>query len=122
MRPRDAIPKGGCDQTAGHTRGCTTFTMRVHMPGEPAQQMRDVVNVGGFTTLPQYRFVDKPGQKASYPGLAADFGEAFATLRALPCDIFWARTALTSTWLKSWRTCPKRRQRVDRPRWLQEEN
>src|ERR1700761_1405710 len=28
-------------KTAGHTRGCTTWTMRSHLPGEPAQKMRD---------------------------------------------------------------------------------
>lgn len=88
----DTIALGGlviiAHKTAGHTRGCTTFTMQTHMPGEPREKMRDVVIVGGFTALPQYRLVDKPAQKASYPGIAADFQKTFATLRALPCDIF----------------------------------
>jgi metallo-beta-lactamase class B len=32
--------------------------------------------------------VDKPGQPASYPGIAADYQRTFATLKGLPCDIF----------------------------------
>jgi len=31
---------------------------------------------------------DTPGQPASYPGIKKDFYKTFATLRALPCDIF----------------------------------
>lgn len=30
-------------RTGGHTRGCTTWTMRVHIPGEPTGTCRDVV-------------------------------------------------------------------------------
>lgn len=75
-------------RTPGHTRGCTTWTMRVHVPGEPAGTLRDVVIVGGITVLSDYRLVDKRGRPASYPGIAADFAETFRTLRALPCDIF----------------------------------
>jgi metallo-beta-lactamase class B len=47
-----------------------------------------VVIVGGWRPLSQYRLFDTPGQPASYPGIKADFYETFATLRALPCDIF----------------------------------
>ena len=75
-------------KTAGHTRGCTTFTLRAHVPGDPADKVRDIVIVGGFAALPHYRFVDDPGHPASYPGIAADFERTFATLRALPCDVF----------------------------------
>ena len=32
--------------------------------------------------------VDKPGQPASYPGIAADYRRTFALLKTLPCDIF----------------------------------
>jgi metallo-beta-lactamase class B len=37
---------------------------------------------------PHYRLVAKTGHPASYPGIATDFEHTFATLRALPCDIF----------------------------------
>ncbi len=88
----DTVTLGGivltAHKTAGHTRGCTTWTMRVHVPGEPAGKLRDVVIVGGITVLSEYRLVDKPGKPASYPGIANDFAQTFRTLRALPCDIF----------------------------------
>jgi metallo-beta-lactamase class B len=75
-------------KTAGHTRGCTTFTLRAHIPGDPANQLRDIVIVGGFAALPHYRFIATPGHPASYPGISTDFERTFATLHALPCDIF----------------------------------
>ena len=75
-------------KTAGHTRGCTTWTLRVHLPGEPAEQLRDVVIVGGFDPLPSYRLTGDPHAKGAYPGIADDFRHTYATLRALPCDIF----------------------------------
>jgi metallo-beta-lactamase class B len=75
-------------KTAGHTRGCTTWTLRVHVPGEPAGQLRDVVILGGLSALSGYRLVDRPGRPASYPGIAKDFEQTFATLHGLPCDIF----------------------------------
>jgi metallo-beta-lactamase class B len=75
-------------KTAGHTRGCTTWSMRVHLPGEPANKLRDVVILGGDAALSNYRFFDRPGKPASYPGIAADFAVTFRTLKALPCDVF----------------------------------
>jgi len=88
----DTVVLGGvtltAHRTAGHTRGCTTWTFRTHIASDPAGRMRDVVIVGGWRALTQYRLVDEPGQPASYPGIKADFDKTFATLRALPCDIF----------------------------------
>jgi metallo-beta-lactamase class B len=75
-------------KTPGHTRGCTTWTMRVHLPGEPATQLRNVVIIGGMAALPGYQLISTPGHPASYPGIADDFAHTFATLHALPCDIF----------------------------------
>ena len=75
-------------KTAGHTRGCTTWTFQVHVPGEPATQLRNVVIVGGLAALDHYQLVATPGHPESYPGIAADFEHTFATLRKLPCDIF----------------------------------
>src|ERR1700677_3317718 len=62
-------------RTAGHTRGCTTWTFRTHIPGEPAPQLRQVVIVGGPWPLSQYRLVATPGHPASYPGIEADFAQ-----------------------------------------------
>ncbi len=75
-------------KTAGHTRGCTTWTMKVHIPGEPATQLRNVVIVGGLAALDHYQLIATPGHPESYPGIASDFEHTFATLRKLPCDIF----------------------------------
>lgn len=88
----DTVVVGGMTLTAhltgGHTRGCTTWTFRTHISKDPAGRLRNVVIVGGWRSLAQYRLVDQPGQPASYPGIKEDFYKAFATLRALPCDIF----------------------------------
>lgn len=75
-------------KTAGHTRGCTTWTLRVHLPGEPSDQSRNVVIVGGVSFWSDFHFVDRGEQKASYPGIAQDFAHTFEVLRSLPCDIF----------------------------------
>ena len=88
----DTVTLGGvtltAHKTAGHTRGCTTFTFRMHMPGDPANVMRNVVIVGGVSFWSDFHFVDRPGRSASYPGIAQDFEHTFVVLHALPCDIF----------------------------------
>ena len=71
-------------KTPGHTRGCTTWTMRAPLQGH----MRDVVIVGSWNVNPGYRLVGRPGKPASYPGIAADYRHTFAVLHALPCDVF----------------------------------
>lgn len=47
----DTVSLGGvtltAHKTAGHTRGCTTWTMLAHLPGEPEGTMRNIVIVGG---------------------------------------------------------------------------
>ncbi|ABF42880.1 beta-lactamase-like protein [Candidatus Koribacter versatilis Ellin345] len=88
----DTVLLGGvtltAHRTAGHTRGCTTWTLRAHIASDPAGRLRDVVIVGGWRALSQYQIVGTPGHPASYPGINEDFEKTFATLRALPCDIF----------------------------------
>lgn len=88
----DTVSLGGVTLTAhktpGHTRGCTTWTMRAHLPGEPAGTMRNIVIVGGVSFWSEYHFVATPGHPASYPGIAKDFEHTFAVLRGLPCDVF----------------------------------
>jgi metallo-beta-lactamase class B len=71
-------------KTAGHTRGCTTWTMQTQVGGRTL----NVVIVGGWAANPGVRLVANEGKPASYPGIAADFDRTFATLAALPCDIF----------------------------------
>jgi metallo-beta-lactamase class B len=75
-------------KTAGHTRGCTTWTMRAHLPGEPAGTARNIVIVGGVGFWSEYHFVATPSQPVSYPGIVQDFQHTFAVLRGLPCDVF----------------------------------
>ncbi len=84
----DEVRLGGtvlvAHKTPGHTPGCTTWTMQVTDAGKP----RNVVIVGSWYVNPGYRLVDRPGQPASYPGIAADYQKSFAVFRDLPCDIF----------------------------------
>jgi metallo-beta-lactamase class B len=84
----DEVKLGGtvlvAHKTAGHTRGCTTWTMQVKEAGRPL----NVVIVGSWNVNPGWRLVDHPGRPASYPGIAADYRRTFATLNALPCDVF----------------------------------
>src|SRR6202012_143563 len=67
--------------TPGHTKGCTTWTMTVQDHG----QRRNVVFVCSLSA-PDYRLVNNP----KYPGILTDYAASFATVRALPCDIFLA--------------------------------
>ena len=75
-------------KTAGHTRGCTTWTMRSHLPGEPAGTSRNIVIVGGTGFWSEYHFVATLGHPVSYPGIVQDFQHTFTVLRTLPCDVF----------------------------------
>jgi len=84
----DEVPLGGtvlvAHKTPGHTRGCTTWALRVLDQGRPL----NVVIVGSWNVNPGYRLVDRPGQPASYPGIAQDYEYTFKVLKALPCDVF----------------------------------
>lgn len=88
----DTVSLGGvtltAHKTAGHTRGCTTWTLRSHVPGEPAGTTRNIVIVGGTSFWSEFHFVATPGHAASYPGIAQDFQHTFAVLKNLPCDVF----------------------------------
>jgi len=66
--------------TPGHTKGCTTWTMKVSQGG----QVYNVVIVGSPNVLSSYRLVGDP----AYPNMAQDFELTFRTLKALPCDVF----------------------------------
>lgn len=92
LHDQDTVSLGGvmltAHKTAGHTRGCTTWTMRSHIPGEPAGTLRNIVIVGGVSFWSEYHFVATPNRPISYPGITQDFQHTFAVLRALPCDVF----------------------------------
>ncbi|MGA2851654.1 MAG: subclass B3 metallo-beta-lactamase [Terracidiphilus sp.] len=92
LHDQDTVSLGGviltAHKTAGHTRGCTTWTMRSHLPGEPAGTFRNIVIVGGVSFWSEYHFVATPGHAVSYPGIVQNFQHTFALLRALPCDVF----------------------------------
>jgi metallo-beta-lactamase class B len=66
--------------TPGHTKGCTTWTMKVNEGGH----VYNVVIVGSAYFLSSYKLVGDP----SYPNMAQDFELTFRTLKALPCDVF----------------------------------
>jgi metallo-beta-lactamase class B len=67
-------------KTAGHTRGCTTWSLRVSEAGASY----DVVIVGSPNVNPGYRLVNN----AHYPEIAEDYARGFRALKSLPCDVF----------------------------------
>jgi metallo-beta-lactamase class B len=71
-------------KTAGHTQGCTTWTLKEKEAGRSL----NVVIVGSWNVNPGWRLVDRPSQPASYPKITADYRRTFALLEALPCDVF----------------------------------
>jgi metallo-beta-lactamase class B len=66
--------------TAGHTKGCTTWSMKASEAGKTY----DVVIVCSVGWNPGYMLVNNP----DYPRIADDYVRSFAALRKLPCDIF----------------------------------
>jgi len=84
----DEVRLGGsvlvAHKTPGHTHGCTTWTLQVADRG----RLLNVVIVGSWNVNPGYRLVDRPGNPASYPGIATDFEHTFTVLKHLPCDVF----------------------------------
>lgn len=71
-------------RTAGHTRGCTTWTMTAKEAGELYQ----VVFFCSASVLDGYELVARPGHPASYPGIADDYEKSFRIWKSLPCDVF----------------------------------
>ena len=71
-------------KTAGHTPGCTTWTLDEVEGGRTLH----VVIVGGWAWNPTVRLVSTPGKPESYPGITADFEHTFTFMDTLPCDIF----------------------------------
>ena len=69
-------------KTAGHTKGCTTWTMTVR--DDKNGKTYDVVIVGSPNVNPGYKLVNN----AQYPQIAQDYEHEFTVLKSLPCDIF----------------------------------
>jgi metallo-beta-lactamase class B len=67
--------------TPGHTRGCTTWTVRVEENGKPLE-----VAFLCSVTAPGYRLVGNAG----HPTIVEDYRETFRRLAALPVDVFLA--------------------------------
>jgi metallo-beta-lactamase class B len=68
--------------TAGHTRGCTSWSF----PVRDGDRALLAVDICSLTLFPFVSLVDPE----SYPGIRADFEHSFRTLRSLPADIFLA--------------------------------
>ena len=85
LRDGDRVKLGGVTMTArltpGHTKGCTTWTMRV----KEGRRSYDVVFVGS-TSVPGYWLVGN----SEYPNIVADYEHTFRLLKRLPCDVFLA--------------------------------
>jgi len=80
----DQVKLGGSVLTAhltpGHTKGCTTWTMKVSEGGKTY----DAVIVGSPNVNAGFRLVNN----AQYPRIAEDYSRTFEVLRSLRCDIF----------------------------------
>lgn len=80
----DTVSLGGtvlvAHLTPGHTKGCTTWTMKVTDAGKTY----DAVIVGSPWVNPGYKLVNN----AAYPHIAEDYERMFRVLKSLPCDIF----------------------------------
>lgn len=85
LHDKDTVELGGVTLTArltpGHTKGCTTWTMKVTEGGK----MYDVVIIGS-ASVPGYKLLDNQ----NYPQIVADYRRTFQLLRSLPCDVFLA--------------------------------
>ncbi|HKR22133.1 MAG TPA: subclass B3 metallo-beta-lactamase [Pyrinomonadaceae bacterium] len=85
LRDGDTVQLGDVTMTArltpGHTKGCTTWTMKVSEGGK----QYDVVIIGS-TSAPGYKLIGNAG----YPNIVEDYESSFRLLKTLPCDVFLA--------------------------------
>ena len=66
--------------TPGHTKGCTTWTMKV----QEGLKSYNAVIVGSPNVNPGYKLVGN----ALYPQIAEDYEKMFRVLKSLDCDLF----------------------------------
>ncbi len=71
--------------TAGHTRGCTSWSF----PVRDGDRELLAVDICSLTLFPFVSLV----QPEAYPGIRSDFEHSFSELRSLPADIFLASHA-----------------------------
>ena len=83
LKDGDTVELGGvtltAHLTAGHTQGCTTWTLQTQEGG----RTYDVVVVGSLS-LNAAQLVNN----TAYPQIADDYRKSFATMRALKADVF----------------------------------
>jgi metallo-beta-lactamase class B len=107
LHDNDTVTLGGttltAHKTAGHTRGCTTWTMQTQENGRTL----NVVIVGGWSLNPGLLLVPSHGKPASYPNIASDFEQTFTALKNLPCDIFLGAHGLYFDMLSKLARLPK---------------
>ena len=84
LKDEDKVELGGTTliarRTAGHTRGCTTWTIQV----TEGDRILDAVIVGSPNVNPGYELVGN----RDYKEIAADYASGFAILKKLKCDLF----------------------------------
>jgi metallo-beta-lactamase class B len=84
LRDGDEVKLGGVVLTAhltpGHTKGCTTWTMKV----KDGARTRDVVIVGSPNVNPGYNLLNDK----QYPEMKQDYERTFSVLKSLSCDYF----------------------------------
>lgn len=84
LRDGDKVKLGNAELVAhltpGHTKGCTTWTMKV----KDGEKTRSVVIIGSPNVNPGYKLVDNK----VYPEMAKDFERTFTVLKSLPVDYF----------------------------------
>ena len=84
LHDSDEVKSGGvtlvAHLTPGHTKGCTTWTMKV----EEAGKTHDVVIIGSPNVNEGYKLV----MNSSYPEIESDYERTFRVLKSLPVDIF----------------------------------
>jgi metallo-beta-lactamase class B len=112
LHDNDTVSLGGtiitAHKTAGHTRGCTAWTMQTH----EGNRTLNVVIVGGWAINPGVRLVPGNGKPAGYPGITADLDRTFVTLAALPCDIFLGAHGVYFDMLSKFDRLPKQGEAV----------
>jgi metallo-beta-lactamase class B len=83
LHDNDQVTLGGttlvAHLTAGHTRGCTTWTTQAQENGKTY----DVVIIGSVGVNPGFKLVNN----TEVPGMADEYRRSFKLLRSLPCDV-----------------------------------
>lgn len=84
LRDGDQVKLGDATLTAhltpGHTKGCTTWTMKVN----DGSKSREVVIIGSPNVNPGYKLVGN----TAYPHITEDYEKTFRVLKSLSCDYF----------------------------------